>query len=189
MSIRELRALLEAGGGNEGSRCIRRARRRMTELEQDGPASWRKRVEELETQLLAATTALAEKDRDLRKAQQGIHGAQEELEQQRQQVGQLQNELSTQQLKFEVEKHRETDTVRRECQQQLLYERQQHERESERADVWIRDIRGRFELEKQQLLERMQALERKPCGTDERTYSAREQPQLQAQEPDPLRST
>ncbi len=65
MSIRELRALLEAGGGNEGSRCIRRACRRMTELEQDGPASWRKRVEELETQLLAATTALTEKDRDL----------------------------------------------------------------------------------------------------------------------------
>ena len=72
---------------------------------------------------------------------------------------QLQIELANQQLKLVVEKYTETDAVRLEYQQQLQYERQQHDRESKRADAWVREPRDCFELEKQQLVEQIQALE------------------------------
>lgn len=60
---------------------------------------------------------------------------------------------------MELDKLRTLETLRKKHQSQLEREKQYLERECQRADSWIRDLREQFKLEKEQYLERISFLE------------------------------
>ena len=58
----------------------------------------------------------------------------------------------------ELEKRRKMEALRQEHAEQLKYERCQWEREHERANGWLQEVKSRFELEIVQYKMRIQSL-------------------------------
>ncbi len=77
----------------------------------------------------------------------------------KQEIQRLAQKLEHVEIHCELEKHRRMEALRQEHAEQLKYERFQWERERERADGWLEEVKSRFELEKMQYEIRIQSLE------------------------------
>jgi hypothetical protein len=85
--------------------------------------------------------------------------ATEEVKLGKQEIQRLVQNLEHVEIHCELEKHRKMEALRQEQAEQLKYERCQWERERERADGWLEEVKSRFELEKMQYEIRIQSLE------------------------------
>ena len=115
------------------------------------------RVQRLENCLRTAEAATSEKAAELELARRELLGAQEEAaeqreisQQQQEHADRLKSDLESVELRMELEKLRALESLRQEHQSQ---------RESQRADSWIQDLRKQIMVEKKQYLQRISDLE------------------------------
>ena len=156
MSGRDLRALSAdelAPGAN--SRTLRTTRSRSimeaTQLKE--------RLAKLEAELTDARAKIVEKDNELEQARVATSEAQARLEGQRRHADELERELERCRLRSKLEKHNALDVLREEHKRALEREQRQVDEERRRVDCWIADLKRGFELEKQQLEQKVAELE------------------------------
>ena len=180
MSKRELRALLQdRESENVGSVSQGRTRQQTLRLRafenlssntrsMDGPLGGGvsntnpellQRIQELKSRLATAEADCRRKNEELEQAYRRAEQATEEVELGRQEIQRLAQNLEHVEMHCELEKHRKMEALRQEHAEQLKYKRCKWERERERADGWLEEVKSRFELEKVQYEMRIQSLE------------------------------
>ena len=92
----------------------------------------------------------------------------------KQEIQRLAQNLEHMEMHCELEKHRKMEALRQEHAQQLKCEHCQWERDRERADVWLEEIKSRFESEKMKYEIRIQSLESELALTKQRYSPERE---------------
>ena len=172
MSQRELRALLTDQRGStaycnlpqEGTKSrsqvqLQPAGGIMTEEEEAGANIMADRLQELERRLEMAETENKRKEEELRRSYQELQEAGEEIQSYQTQVDRYAAEMERVKLQCELEKHRALESLREEHAGQLKFLQSQTERERERTDSWIAELKERVERENQGYKERIEALE------------------------------
>ena len=132
------------------------------------------RIQELERRLATAEADCRRKDEELEEACGRAEQATQEVRLGKQEIQRLAQNLEHVEMYCELEKHRKMEALRQEHAQQLKYERCQWERERERADGWLEEIKSRFESEKMQYEIRIQSLESELALTRQRYSPERE---------------
>lgn len=132
------------------------------------------RIQELERRLATAEAECREKDEALEEACGRAEQATQEVRLGKQEIQRLAQNLEHVEMHCELEKHRKMEALRQEHAQQLKYERCQWERERERADGWLEEVKSRFESEKMQYEIRIQSLESELALTKQRYSPERE---------------
>ena len=111
------------------------------------------RLQELESRLQMAEAESKRKDEELRLSHQELESAGTEIQSCRTQVDRYAAELERVKLQFELEKHHALESLREEHAGQLKFLQTQTEREHERTDSWIAELRERMERENQGYVE------------------------------------
>ena len=127
--------------------------------DQDEEGNLAERLVELERRLEKAEAENRRKDEELRSSYQKLEGAAAEIQSYLNQVDRYAAEIERVKLQGELEKHRALDLLREEHTGQLKFLQTQTERERERTDNWITELKERFERENQGYRERIDALE------------------------------
>ena len=164
MSRRELRALLADQRGSSaycnlpqrGTRSARNQAQlqptgRMSDQEEE--VSMADRLLELERRLEMAESENRRKDEELRRSSQMLQEAEVEVQTCRSQVDRYAAEIERVKVQCELEKHRALDLLRGEHAGQLKFLQTQTERERERIDNWIAELKEWVERENQGSIE------------------------------------
>ena len=102
---------------------------------------------------------LAKLETELDQARSVTSETQAQLEEQRQQAGELERELKNFNLQCQLEKHDTLDTLREEHKRALEREQRQADEERRRVDVCKADLKKGFEIEKRQLEQKLADIE------------------------------
>ena len=125
----------------------------------EAEASMAERLQELERRLEMAEAENKRKDEQLRRSFQELEEAGAEMQSYQTQVDRYAAEIERVKLQCELEKHRALESLREEHTGQLKFLQSQTEREHERTDNWIAELKERVERENQGYRERIEALE------------------------------
>ena len=167
MSTWELRALLadQVVSDDLDPRTTRRRNRKsQLKLQAEGGADMREEDEvDLQQRLQEAERCLelveAAKESELSKAYQELDTISQQAESYKKQMDRYVMELEKVKLNIELEKHSALDSLRVEHAGQIKLLQPQAERERERTENWISELRERMEREKEGFVQRIRMLE------------------------------
>ena len=173
MSQRELRALLADQRGSTFCNLPQRSTRSRSQAqlqqtdksmsEEDAGVNMAERLQELERRLEMAEAENKEKDEELRRSFQELEKAGAEIQSYQTQVDRYASEIERVKVQGELEKHRALEVLREEHVGQLKFIQSQTERERERTDNWISELKERMERENRDYRERIETLESELC--------------------------
>ena len=125
-------------------------------MSEEDEGNLQQRLREAERRLELAEAA---KESELRKAYQELDTMSQQAESYKKQMDGYVLELERVKINIELEKHRALDSLRVEHASQIKFLQSQAERECERTDNWISELRERIEREKDGLVQRIRMLE------------------------------
>ena len=173
MSQRELRALLANQRGSTFCNLPQRSTRSRSQAqlqqtdksmsEEYAVVNMAERLQELERRLEMAEAENKEKDEELRRSFQELEKAGAEIQSYQTQVDRYASEIERVKVQGELEKHRALEVLREEHVGQLKFIQSQTERERERTDNWISELKEQMERENRDYRERIETLESELC--------------------------
>lgn len=117
------------------------------------------RLHELEWRLEMVEAESRRKDEELRRSSQELEKAGEEIQSYQAQMDRYATDIQRVKLQCELEKHRTLELLRVEHVGQFKFPQSQTEREREKTDDWIAELKERFQRENQGYRERIEQLE------------------------------
>ena len=131
----------------------------MGDDERESESDLQQRLREAEKQLEKYESENQKKDHELRRTYQQLEAVEAQADSYKEQVDRYASELEGVKVDFELEKHRALDSLRAEHAMQFKFLQSQAEREWERTDNWISELRERLEREKEGFMQRIRMLE------------------------------